>query len=201
MFHNSNLRRATVLIAFFGAAMSQADLITFDSGQANGNSIGAFYSAQGVTFSAGTWVDNFGVPGSSGAQGLAGADTFPYIIPPAAPIVITFTQPVSSASIQACDVGFAGAIMNAYDAPTGGNLVASASYVGVGAGIGYFTQLTTNAASIYRLELSQQNNNGGNGDGLLFDDLQYTPVPVPEPASIAALGFGALAMFRRRARK
>lgn len=51
------------------SATSQAQvLINFDDGQANGNSIGTFYSSLGVTFTNAKWRNSVGAPGTSGTQ-------------------------------------------------------------------------------------------------------------------------------------
>lgn len=44
-------------------------------------------------------------------------------------------------------------------------------------------------------------NDAGNDHGLAVDDLSFSAQPVPEPATLAALGLGAMALIRRKRNK
>lgn len=51
-----------------------------------------------------------------------------------------------------------------------------------------------------RYYLTDAGSGAANGNFVGVDDVAYTPNPVPEPTTLAALGMGALAFFRRRKR-
>lgn len=52
----------------------------------------------------------------------------------------------------------------------------------------------------FRYDVPNGGSSGVNGDYIGIDDVAYTAAPVPEPATMAALGLGALAVLRRRKR-
>jgi len=176
------------------ACTASATLITFDDGQPNNSAIGGFYSGLGVTFTDAMWTDNFGLAGTSGTQAVASISS---IFQPqqANPIGASFSTLVSSVTLRGIDVGEQGFRLKAFDASN--TLVDNQVVLGTGAGVGAFFDLTVNG-SIARIEFSQDNPGTG-GDGMIFENLAFTPVP--EPASMAALGLGAVALLRRRRQK
>jgi len=178
------------VLAFAGNA--SAVLINFDDGQPNGNAVGSFYS--GVTFTDTMWTDNFGLAGTSGTQGIASISSG-FQPQQGSPMGASFSSLVSSVTLRGIDVGEQGFRLKAFDASN--TLIDNQVVFGTGLGVGEFFDLTVNG-SIARIEFSQDNPGTGS-EGLLFEDLSYNPVP--EPASMAALGLGAAALLRRRRQK
>ncbi|MBI5706976.1 MAG: PEP-CTERM sorting domain-containing protein [Armatimonadetes bacterium] len=177
-------------------ATSQATFLNFDDGQPNGNAVGGYYAGSGVTFSDAAWTDNFGLAGSSGAQGIASISSG-FTPGPSSPIVATFSGATSFVMLRGIDVGQAGYKITAWDATTGGNLVDSDAAFGTGLGIGEYYDLWV-TGSILRVEFYQVTPGSG-GDGMLWDGMEFGPVP--EPGSILALGLGVAAFARRRSAK
>ena len=170
--------------------------IDFEAGLV-GNAIGGFYVGLGATFANASFVNNYSVAGSSGFQGLGDItdpSNPPFSPVPSNPIKITFSSPISAFSIVACDVGAAGARIDAYDSLVGGLLVGFDQLIGAGAGVGTFTTLAVSSPSILRIELYQPV--AAPGDGMLFD--QATFEAVPEPTITALVGLGVAALFLRR---
>ena len=197
-------RNALALALLMFVLPLHAGVINFDTGTA-GNAIGSFYSAFGVTFSNGSWV-NYGLP-LPGTSGLVLGDvTDPFLTPvrpsSTSPIVGVFGSSQGSVSIVAADVGANGAKLVAYDATSGGNIVGSDnSQPGIGFGTGNFLTLSVSGSGIRRFELFQPLN-VNSGDGVLFDNLQFQPdtQPAPEPYTIllAGLGIALIACVRFR---
>jgi PEP-CTERM motif len=188
--------------AVLSAGRASATVISFDDGSAN-TSIGGFYAGQGVTFSNAQWLAILGITGTSGLQigDLSDPVGPPYNPGPTSQIVATFASAVSSVSIVAADIGGDGARLAAFDALVGGNLLATADFFGVGAGVGTFSTLSVSAAGIRRIELYQPLNVMGAGDGLIWDNLTFETQAVPEPTTSALLGLGLLATAARRRRR
>ncbi len=199
---------AAVAVACLSVGKAQAGTITinFDDG-INGTSIGAFYAAQGVTFTNARW-DGFVSPGEDGvgAGGLklvgdgAGGDS---IFSPKEPnpIIATFApDTVNSFSIYGLNVGENGVRIEAYDA--GNTLIASDQAFGVGLGVDNHPLLVAAPTGIKTVRLfvplSLQN------EGMLFDNMTFTTDAVgviPEPSSIAVwvgIGIAGLGYGRRR---
>ena len=184
---------AVIPIAF-AARRAAATLIVFDDG-VNGQAIGSYYSPEDVIFSNAAWRSEV-LAGSSPPMVLASIDNQGAFVPPSDPIVATFPMPVTSVSIIALDVGDAGCEMDAYDALTGGDLVATDQQFGSGLGVGTYFNITDSAFDIQRIQLFQPNFDGN--DGILWDNLSFTPVP--EPASTSLLTAATIALLARRRR-
>ncbi len=109
-------------------------------------------------------------------------------------MIATFSAAVNIASIVVIDLGENGFTLNAYDAPTGGNLVATATQFGIGLGNNNFQTLSVSAGTIFRLEMFQAQDIGI--DGVIVENFQFAP----EPGTLAVLGAGlaGLGALRRR---
>lgn len=183
-------------------------VIDFNDGTV-GDPIGNFYSSFGITFSNTSWgatALSFQVGGSTG---LLLEDVFdnsfhpPFTPNRANPIIGIFDTAQAYVSILGVDIGAAGAELDAYDAAVGGNLIASATSSGTGAGIGNFDTLTVSAPGILRFDLFQPHPTLG--DGMVFDNLTFGTDPDAgiEPATWILTTSGlvtviALTVLKRR---
>lgn len=184
--------------AFFAVTpVASATLIDFDDfeGSTTTFPIASRYASLGVTFSNARFANVANFTGASGNYGVAAIISPTEEPPPTRPIIATFATPVTTASLRGLDVGQRGFRLNAYDA--GHNLVDTQVVFGTGDGVGEFYDLTVHGSLISQVEFSLDHLDSS-FDGILFDNLSFTPVP--EPASIVALGLGALAVIRRRAK-
>jgi hypothetical protein len=178
------------------AMSSSAAVINFENGTHDA-AVGAFYSAQGVTFSNTRWA-NIGttLPGMSGTyaiHNISGVESAPKN--DGSQLVVTFATPANTVSIDAIDYGVNGARIDAYDATSGGNLVDFDE--AFTANTGTFITLNVAAAQIHRLEIYQPAANDSQ-DGIVFDDLNFTLNEIPEPSSLGLIALaGALARRRR----
>lgn len=185
------------------ATVTQAAItINFNDGT-NGAPIGSFYSGLGVTFSNAEWNDLITGYTPTDPSGLRMVAIGPNLSPKSNnPIIITFDQAASSASIIADSVNANGARIDAYDAAVGGSLVDFQQVVGISGqtnSTANFT-LSVSAASIFRIELYQPLS--VESEGVLFDNFTFTSA-IPEPGTAAAIcGLFALgsALCRRRLR-
>lgn len=194
-------KRMLAAVAFVGVTATQAaavpTVIDFDS-IADGATINAQFAAQGVTFAnavGSTW--SVSAPGTSGTKLISLSDSFSP--QQSNPIEALFANAQSMVSIVATNVGSEGAILKAFDALVGGNLVGSDSYTGTGAGVTEFDTLMVSGSGILRLELSQIGS--GRSEGMLFDNLSFeamAPVPLPAGLPLLLAGLGAFAVIGRR---
>lgn len=191
------------MAAFAGnASASLIDFETFPDGSPvpNGTLITNQYASLGVsgfftTAPDGPQVLETALTGQSGSRTLGGrGGAFDFV----QPITITFSAPMSSASILALDVGEAGLILEAF---LGATRVDSTMVVGAGRGlgIGYAeTMSVSHPGGFDSLTIRQALDGVPYGDGYLVDDLNFTTVPGPGVVSVA--GLGLLAATRRRRR-
>lgn len=171
-------------------AVAQTVTLDFEDG-AGGGLVDAQYAAHVVTFQDARFVDiSPGLPGMSGSTGIHHAST-QFQWGPATPIIATFGQPAISVSVDGIDVGTQGFVLTAYDAVSGGNVVATQQVFGSALGVGEFFTLTVTGSAIRRVQISQVTTSGG--DGMLLDNFRVTFGGPATVAPVPTLEFGALA--------
>ena len=172
-------------------AFAQTVTLDFEDG-AGGALVDAQYAAQGVTFQDAGFVDRSptALAGMSGSIGIYHAST-QFQWGPATPIIATFGQPATSVSVDGIDVGTQGFVLTAYDAVSGGNVVATQQVFGSAVGVGQFFTLTVTGSAIRRVQISQVTTGGG--DGMLLDNFRVTFGGPATVAPVPTLEFGALA--------
>jgi hypothetical protein len=152
-----------------------------------GMAIDNYYQALGVTFSNAIWVTQpftglsnflpsyeffwFGNAGLGVQNGVQNPN--PWAFPgDTSPIVITFSNPMSSVSIDVMDVGINGAGIEAYDAA--GNLITADYVQGIDAGLYTNVTLTVTGLGICSVNLLQPYYSGF-PDGIAWDNLWFSP--------------------------
>ena len=196
---NSHSLLKFLCVFAIGSASAQASTsIDFNDGT-NGSAIDGFYSGLGATFSNAEWNNLITGYTPTDPTGLRLVAVGPDLSPKSGnPIIITFDQPATFASIVADNVNANGVRMDAYDATVGGSLVNFQQEVGASGVISSDANfvLSVTGASILRIELYQPFT--VESEGVLFDNFTFTPIP--EPGSFALLlGVVSLAqIFGRR---
>ena len=186
-----------ILIAAFSGVAGAANAVVFDFETLTE---GVFSSVQqtsgGMTVTAigvgeNITVYNYGAPGT-GARTVVGGRLFDGVF---APIRFDLSSAVSSASVMFGDGGIDNdGVITLYAYNAANALVGQQSF-NYGTS-GTLETLTVSGANITYLIGSAAGAEPGRANSVLWDNLTVTPVP--EPASLAALTLGAVALIRRR---
>jgi hypothetical protein len=184
---------------------ASAIVLNFNDG-ANGDFVSSFYAASGVTFSANTQWSNFASTdeAAAGVDGLKITDFTGTFYQPKvnSPLVATFSTPISTFSVRGVNVGANGVRIEAYDAAVGGNLVTFNEMFGTGDGTTNHPLITLTLGpsdSIRRIVMYQPLS--VLTEGVLFDNMSFTPITVPEPATLGSLLLSLLGMFACRRKR
>ncbi len=195
------------VLALAATPSAQGGLISidFNDGTGDGDAIGSFYAALGITFVEAVWSDRFdGRPGTSSPFHLDSLST-PELPKIDNPIIGLFSSSVDMVSISAIDVGFNDARLDVYDAITGGNLIGTSTYTGLTEFGNTLTGIDTGVLSvsvsgIRRIELYQPNS-GISNDGMAFDNLSFNVVPEPTSITMVLVVFAGVFAIRSRQRR
>lgn len=196
-----------LLIVSVAAIPAGASTITLDFNDgANGGFVSDFYAPSGVTFSGNTQWSNFASTdeAAAGVDGLKITDFTGTFYQPKidSPLVATFNTPISTFSIRGVNVGANGIRVEAYDSEVGGNLVAFDQVIGVGEGTANHPLITLPlgpSASVRRIVMYQPLS--VMTEGVLFDNMSFKQVLVPEPATLAYLILSLLGVFALRRKR
>jgi len=188
---------AIALFSSFVAGANAATTIDFNDGTP-GSSIGNFYTGQGVTFLNGEWTNlTAGFTPHPESNGLMIVGDGANFQPKAeTPIVITFANPMGSVSLIANNVNANGARLELYDSTTGGTLIASDQVVGPTGSLNSNFVLSASGSAILRAIVYQPFS--VESEGVLFDNLTFTPIPEPASSILFGLATGLLASRRQR---
>ncbi len=183
---------AALALSAFG---SQATTIDFDTGT-EGASVGTFYP--GLSFTGAKFASNYSLLGASEPLGIfstSGDASWTS----ANPIVIAFAGGASSFSIGVLDLGENGFTVEAYNASN--VLIGSDTKFGPGLGEDHYDVVSVAHAGIASVRLFQALS--FSADGVILDNMNYQPVPVPEPSTYALMALGlaglGVAAGRRKA--
>jgi hypothetical protein len=203
LLKGEQMRNTHIFVAIFAGFVSLSSSLTssgaildFEDGT-DDVAVGSFYASQGIEFSNTQWGDeNVTLPGMSGELFIANITGAQY--EPKLPNQIIATFPglaAGSVSIDAIDYGDDGVRIDAYDSITGGTLIDFDSAVSDESG--QFITLSVTGSSIRRIEIYQYQNTNV-GDGIVFDDLNFTLVP--EPTSLGLFALAGTLLRRNRSR-
>ncbi|MBK1834762.1 PEP-CTERM sorting domain-containing protein [Roseibacillus ishigakijimensis] len=188
---------AAIFTALLAPGLKAATIIDFNDGTA-GSDVGTFYSSLGATFSNAEWSSlSTGYTPAPDSTGLRVVGDNGNLRPTIGnPIVIVFSTPMISVSLIANSVNANGARLDLYDAVTDGNLVDFDQVVGTSGATNSNFTLSGTAAGILRAEFYQPLN--AENEGVLIDNLMFTPVP--EPSSFFLLSTAGWAILASRKR-
>jgi len=194
---NKFLKGLVASIALAVSGFANAGLIEIDFDDlTSGDSVGTSYLTSGVEFVDATVV-SIGLTGMSAPNGINRLGSYQFFQD--SPIVALFSDLVSSVSLTGYDVGANGFVMKAFDAHVGGNLLQIVSFTGPGAGVGTNHTLMLDVGGISRVEFSQISN--VTGDGIVFDNFNFTTTEVPEPSTLAIFALGVMGLASRKFKK
>ena len=197
-----------LLVGLLVGSVNAAPIVIDFDDLGPGVSVDGHYSGLGVTFVDAT-TNSFGsLPGGSAPTAI-NHSTSGFVPQPSDPIEAIFSSLASSVSLTGLDVGNDGFILSAFDAVSGGNLLATEQIIGIGDGVGASSTLTVAATGIKRVEFSQVRDlPDGISDGIAFDNLSFvvdsstpiTPPSIPEPLTLGlfALGLAGIGCSRKR---
>lgn len=203
------------------ASSSFATLINFDDGSVNaGNVLSNQYAAQGVTFAAGNTTGASISPSGLGGSGfatntdmtivsLSGGDVGGGAGAPMSGLILrsfngwlnedndaiftmSFTDQVTSISVVFGGIADTGSTR--IFAVNGANAVVASATAST---TGTQTLSLTGLSGVNRIVVTP----GDFNDWVGVDNIDFTTAPVPEPASMTALGLGVAALIRRRRNK
>jgi hypothetical protein len=186
---------ATILLA---PGLNAATIIDFNDGTA-GSDVGTFYNSFGATFLNAEWSSlSAGFTPAPESSGLRVVGDGANLQPKAGnPIVIIFSTPIASVSLIANNVNANGARLDLYDSASGGALLDFEQVVGPSGATNSNFTLGGTGSGILRAEFYQPFS--VESEGVLIDNLTFTPIP--EPSSFLLFSLGGLAISTSRTRR